>query len=732
MKKIQAAKEILNTARQARNNYSVTESTFDKINANMYSIFECYAHGIIDWDTSKKYFKESIKQYLSLYTGKEKLQERDAMKNEYARVVVEYKVALDEYKKLAEQKLANRILEKVEFIGESAAQSQSKNYYNNRTLNESELRDTTKLSWERVMEAYPNITAKDEERVRMLTIFEGPTVDTTQLITSVVTEYGEKKKKKKKVKENAPRTSMPPRMRPAKSPATTQDIGFEFNPRAGHRDQPTHPENIGLTPNTGAAPATSMRPKARPANLTQRNAINRAVQRAMGEGYKELPPMDPKYVARKGLEGPFSTLSGKVVYYDPKEGSYYDPDTDMYMSYDEFQQYDNDYSGMKDERDIAVKEAVAKIACLKCDEVSTAKAWQKNNDFCPKCKVSSQGVAEDINEEMSDAEVDAFHRALDELVHKHLGHSSDEEEMDESNLRLPASTAGLRTGVNMRSGARASGLVSRQTYDQEMGALARSKTAAKPTRNIPMPGRTMESEDNQYAAQDIMSEDPPVGIDFDFDNLPKVDWSKYSKDDIKKFVDTLENLDFEDGVDVSDTGYSGMYSNAAKWIEDNVLSKMEAKAKPGHNMMAQARLQKIMQQAIKDSKKKRGIEDDDKDRTDEMTSAGGIASVAAPMGKMKRRKDTIFASEDKESGTWYKDGVEMCSKECCGQPVTECTCGPECKHCDCYEKNKAMNESKKKSPAGGPECWDGKKIHPTKPTKMKGGKRVNNCIDDGK
>ena len=69
------------------------------------------------------------------------------------------------------------------------------------------------------------------------------------------------------------------------------------------------------------------------------------------EGYKVMPAMDPKYIARDGLEGPFSTLSGKVVYYDPKEGSYYDPDTDMYMSYDEFQKYDNDYSGMKDERD---------------------------------------------------------------------------------------------------------------------------------------------------------------------------------------------------------------------------------------------------------------------------------------------------------------------------------------------------------------------------------------------
>jgi hypothetical protein len=45
-------------------------------------------------------------------------------------------------------------------------------------------------------------------------------------------------------------------------------------------------------------------------------------------------------------------------------------------------------------------EAVAKIACLKCDEVSTAAAWKKNGGFCPKCKTSSQGVAEsfDMNE----------------------------------------------------------------------------------------------------------------------------------------------------------------------------------------------------------------------------------------------------------------------------------------------------------------------------------------------
>ena len=94
--------------------------------------------------------------------------------------------------------------------------------------------------------------------------------------------------------------------------------------------------------------------------------------------------------------------------------------------------------------------------------------------------------------------------------------------------------------------------------------------------------------------------------------------------------------------------------------------------------------------------------------------------------------DTIYNYTMQTTNTDIDEAVEMCPDACCGKPVTECSCGPDCKHCDCYEKNKAMNEDKKKSPAGGPACWDGKKIHPTKPTKIKGGKRVNNCIDDGK
>lgn len=48
-----------------------------------------------------------------------------------------------------------------------------------------------------------------------------------------------------------------------------------------------------------------------------------------------------KYQPRKGLEGPFFYPNGRVAYYDPKEGAYWDPTTDFYMSHDETTQLKN-------------------------------------------------------------------------------------------------------------------------------------------------------------------------------------------------------------------------------------------------------------------------------------------------------------------------------------------------------------------------------------------------------
>ena len=40
------------------------------------------------------------------------------------------------------------------------------------------------------------------------------------------------------------------------------------------------------------------------------------------------------YGPRKGLEGPFN-FSGRVLYYDPKEGKYYCPSSDFYVEQEE-------------------------------------------------------------------------------------------------------------------------------------------------------------------------------------------------------------------------------------------------------------------------------------------------------------------------------------------------------------------------------------------------------------
>lgn len=45
-------------------------------------------------------------------------------------------------------------------------------------------------------------------------------------------------------------------------------------------------------------------------------------------------PMRDNYGPRKGLEGPFN-FNGRIVYYDVREGQYWDPGSDWYITEDE-------------------------------------------------------------------------------------------------------------------------------------------------------------------------------------------------------------------------------------------------------------------------------------------------------------------------------------------------------------------------------------------------------------
>lgn len=52
-------------------------------------------------------------------------------------------------------------------------------------------------------------------------------------------------------------------------------------------------------------------------------------------GYKVIGKMDERWQPRKGLEGPFQYANGRVLYYDPREGRYWDPNTDFYLEHEE-------------------------------------------------------------------------------------------------------------------------------------------------------------------------------------------------------------------------------------------------------------------------------------------------------------------------------------------------------------------------------------------------------------
>jgi hypothetical protein len=524
MKKLELAYEIIKESKKSRALYLESGRDYHKVAAHMYSIFECYAHGIISWNSVRSYWHNSNLEYLNLYKDNETLyvMESNRMLAEYENTLKRFKPALDEYKKVSEAKMVSNIVIKNQ-ISESVAKEQSNLYYNKRNLSESAVKEIAHIAdWKQVVESYPNLTANDKDRVRMLTIFEndtfnvtgwsqlneGPTLDTTQMITTVMSEaptptmdpavirkstaasanstpnlrpgmvgsmvggqigrmagsaiagpvggmiggsigsqIGTRvgtnmanRKSNASAPSAAPATSLRPMPRPMVATEDGMTSSLRPKPRPamqsigagsqvsvmpnGAVDGSTRgidpadaysPDDLarltGGKPSSGA-PATSIRPMPRPSNLggglmkdvfpprgdmemdpsNMREPSNLAPKRSLRpqprpqsnvgrsemsptpgvwdgstrgfesiqkEGYKTVKSIDKeRYDEIPGLEGPFMTLSGKVVYYDPKEGSYYDRDTDMYLSYDEFKELDNDYSGMKNNR--PMKEAKTK------------------------------------------------------------------------------------------------------------------------------------------------------------------------------------------------------------------------------------------------------------------------------------------------------------------------------------------------------------------------------------
>jgi hypothetical protein len=76
--------------------------------------------------------------------------------------------------------------------------------------------------------------------------------------------------------------------------------------------------------------------------------------------------------------------------------------------------------------------------------------------------------------------------------------------------------------------------------------------------------------------------------------------------------------------------------------------------------------------------------------------SGPSGSTRGMPGSFDKYGEEIENNFEDMMGQFSEAKEEMCPEACCGKPVTECACGPDCKHCDCHEKNKAMKEAKGK------------------------------------
>ncbi len=108
----------------------------------------------------------------------------------------------------------------------------------------------------------------------------------------------------------------------------------------------------------------------------------------------------------EGLEGPFRMKNGQVLYYDPKEGKYYNRDTDMYVDYE-------DYRAMNEEDN---KDVGAQIADLirKKNSVSSPVARKNIDSQIAQLKKQRNKTNEDAYDK--DASLEALARHVKEGV----------------------------------------------------------------------------------------------------------------------------------------------------------------------------------------------------------------------------------------------------------------------------------------------------------------------------
>ena len=138
------------------------------------------------------------------------------------------------------------------------------------------------------------------------------------------------------------------------------------------------------------------------------------------------------------------------------------------------------------------------------------------------------------------------------------------------------------------------------------------------------------------------------------------------------------------------------WENAAKTAKESTnegLAELAGVAESDHEVqMARADLYKIAKYAIKLHEMLKGVSE-----TEGMQGwqQSKITKAADYMGSVYHAMDY----ENKFEGV-NEAKEKMCPEACCGKPVSECSCGPDCPHCDCYTENKTAKGKKLMAGAG--------------------------------
>lgn len=134
-------------------------------------------------------------------------------------------------------------------------------------------------------------------------------------------------------------------------------------------------------------------------------------------------------------------------------------------------------------------------------------------------------------------------------------------------------------------------------------------------------------------------------------------------------------------------------SKTAKETTNEGLAELAGVAERDHEVqMARADLYKIAKYAIKLHEMLKSVSET---QGIEGWQQSKITKAADYMGSVYHAMDY----DNKFEGV-NEAKEKMCPEACCGKPVTECSCGPECEHCDCYTENKTAKGKKLMAGAG--------------------------------